>query len=115
MAVANRQNPIRLIRNEVEERLKLLPYRYPGYSHRESPTEFWQRVEQSGQLLKALALFDQLAAEERRKAQVPRETKKMFTDRVEREGRRDEVERVRAELLASGLGDRIARQPWAGW
>jgi hypothetical protein len=110
MAESYRQNPIRMIRLEVGERLTLRPSgRFQGREDLEPPAYFWERAEDSGQLLQALALFDQLEAEERRKARVPRETKKTFTERVEREGRLEEVERDRTELLASGLGDREAQ------
>jgi hypothetical protein len=111
MAESYRQNPIKAIRLEVGERLALQPSgRFRGREDLEPPAYFWERVEASEQLLQALALFDKLEAEERRKARVPRETKRTFTERVQREQRLEEVERVRAELLASGLGDREAQE-----
>jgi hypothetical protein len=67
---------------------------------RESAAAFWTRVERAGLLVKALALYDQLVAE---RAAVRRETKKAFDQRMQREGRQTEAERLRVELLASGL------------
>ena len=66
---------------------------------RESATEFWSRAEQAGRLAEALALYDRIAAEWSGWAHVPRETQRAFGERVEREGRRAEAERLLAELL----------------
>jgi hypothetical protein len=90
------------------KRLKLPPYTPVGRRTQEDPTEFWERVEGAGVLLKGLTLYDQVAAEHAAWVHLPRETKKQFAERAEREGRRAEVERVRAELLASGLSQREA-------
>jgi hypothetical protein len=73
----------------------------------ESAEEFWERVEKTGRLVEALAIYDRLEAEEA--AKVRRETKQEFMLRVEREGRAEEAERIRAELLASGLSNREAQ------
>src|SRR5262249_39456241 len=67
----------------------------------ESAAAFWSRVEQAGRLVEVLALYDRIAAEWARWAQVPRETSAQFLQRVEREGRRAEAERALAELVAS--------------
>ena len=49
-----------------------------------------------------------------------RETKRVFWERVEGEGRREEAEKVQAELLASGLNRRVVQEKLvalstAGW
>ena len=96
------------IRLQVEARLKLPPPkdRYV----RETPSAFWERVERAGLLSDALALYDQLATDRAVWAHVRRETKREFADRIEREGRKAEAERVLAELLASGLSPREAQE-----
>jgi hypothetical protein len=76
----------------------------------ESPTEFWARVERAGRLVEAIALYDEYAAEWAAWQHRPRETKQAFNKRVEREGRQAEVERIRAELLASGASQREAQE-----
>jgi hypothetical protein len=97
------------VRRWVERRLAGLP-RYKGRPSYGDPPEtaehFWARVERAGLLVKALTLFDECAAREA----VPRETKAQFAQRVEREGRRDEAERLRAALLDSGLSQREAQE-----
>jgi len=94
------------IRGWMEERLKNLP---ASKSEDESPADFWSRVEQAGLLIKALALYDQIAAEYSEWRHTKRETKKQFDQRIEREGRQVEAERVRSKLLASGLTRRVAQ------
>jgi hypothetical protein len=89
----------------VKKRLDLPPIK----AQNETPKEFWARVEQAGQLIQALKLYDEVAAEQAAWARVPRETKKQFAERIEQEGHRDEVERVRAELLHSGQSRREAQ------
>jgi hypothetical protein len=108
MAASYRQNPVYQIRMALKDRLELPRFDYLG--RQESPAMFWERVEAAGKLDQALALFDQLEAEHRQKARVRRETKKEFAERIEREGRREEVERVLGELLAGGLGERVAQE-----
>jgi hypothetical protein len=88
------------IRGRVEEQLRRLRDR-KGVD--ETPADFWARAERVGLLLEALALYDQIAAGRK---QSRRETKKQFGQRIEREGRHAELERARAELLASGLTNR---------
>jgi hypothetical protein len=88
------------IRGWVEEQLPKLPARK---AHDNTPAEFWSRVEQAGLLHKALALYDEIVAERRH---TRRETKKQFAQRIKHEGRRAEVQRVKAQLLASGLTQR---------
>lgn len=75
----------------------------------EPAPEFWSRVERAGLLLKALALYDRLAAARAAWRQARRETKKQFAQRVEREGRQAEAECLRAQLLASGRSRREAQ------
>jgi hypothetical protein len=89
----------------VNKRLDLPPKK----TEKETPKEFWARVEQAGQLIQALKLYDEVAAEQAEWARVPRETKQQFAERIEQEGRRDEVERVRAELLQAGQSQREAQ------
>jgi hypothetical protein len=94
------------IRQEVEARLRLPEPKGRG----ETAEAFWERVERAGLLSKALALYDRLAEAYAAQARVRRETKRAFMERVEREGRRAEAERLRAELLASGLSQREAQE-----
>src|SRR5262245_14636429 len=87
----------------MEDRLEKLP---PSNKKNESAAEFWARVERAGLLIEAIALYDEIAAEYAEWKHTPRETKKKFEERIECEGRRAEAERMRAELLASGLTQR---------
>jgi hypothetical protein len=95
------------VRYEVQRRLQL-----PGPKGPDDPPakEFWARAEQQGRLAEALALYDKIAAGWAAWSRVPRETKSQFLERVEREGRRVEAERVLAELLTSGLSQREAQE-----
>ena len=52
-------------------------------------------------LEEALNLYDTLA--EADKEQAPRETKKMFVERIAREGRQAEIENTRNELMEDDL------------
>ena len=88
------------IRGRVEEQLPKLS---ASKTDDETPAEFWSRVERAGLLHMALALYDEIAAT---RTQTRRETKKEFDQRIDREGRRGEVERARAEMLESGLSQR---------
>src|SRR5262249_52977415 len=94
----------------VERRLNLPPPK----GRRESAAEFWSRLDQAGRLVEALALYDRIAAEWAAGARIPRETNAQFVQRGEREGRRAEVERALAELLASGLTRREAQEELVG-
>jgi hypothetical protein len=94
------------IRRAVRRRLQL-PAAEQG--EEEPATAFWEQVEKAGLLGKALALYDEVAAEHAARRQVRRETKREFEHRMEREGRQAEAERLRAELLASGLSQREAQ------
>src|SRR5436309_2620311 len=85
------------IRHGVEERLEKLP---AGKKKEETPEEFWLRVEQAGLLLEGIALYDQIAAEHAASRHIRRETKKDFEERIKRERRQAEAERLRAELVA---------------
>jgi hypothetical protein len=85
------------------ERLKKLP---ASSSEDETPVEFWMRVEKAGLLIEALKLYDEIAIEYEDWRHTRRETKKEFDQRIEREGRRVEAERLRRELLESGLTKR---------
>src|SRR5262245_32596264 len=106
------------IRRSMEQELDNLP---ASNNKKESAAQFWARVEQAGLLIEALARYDEWAAELAEWRHTRRETKKEFDQRMEREGRQAEAERIRAELLASGLNQRQAQaklverlQPLAG-
>jgi len=60
-------------------------------------------VEKAGHLVEAIDLYDKLAGQHADSVHRPRETKMMFAERIQREGRQAEVERARSELSASGL------------
>jgi hypothetical protein len=75
----------------------------PSKDKDESAAAFWERVEKAGLLIKALELYDEFAEQDADWVHRPRETKKAFAERIEREGRQDEVERARQELLELGL------------
>jgi hypothetical protein len=93
-------------RCSVEERLEeegLLP---PSKDEDETAAAFWARVEQAGQLAKALELYDEFAEDAAEWIHRPRETKRMFADRIEREGRQAEVERDRNEMQQAGYSSR---------
>jgi hypothetical protein len=98
--------PIREIRTEVQTRLQISAFVSRREQREESPNEFWERLESAGVLAKALALYDQILAERRAWARVPREKKHEFSLRIEREGRQAEAECLRTELLASGMSQR---------
>jgi len=98
------------LRECVENELKMPPYNPPKNGGTETPAQFWSRVEEAGLLAKALALYDELAAENEAWVHTRRETKKQFAERVEQEGRRAEVERERAALLASSLSEREVQE-----
>ena len=93
------------IRGLVEEQLpKPPPARGPNDA---TAAQFWSRVERAGLLSEALALYDEIAASRKR---TRLETKRQFAERIEREGRQAEVERARADLLASGLTQRETQE-----
>jgi hypothetical protein len=94
------------IRRRVEECLGSL---LSGKGRQETPEQFWERVEKAGRLHRALALYDQIAAEEAAWRQVQRESKQQFEQRLAREGRQAEAERLRTELIAAGLSQREAQ------
>jgi hypothetical protein len=98
------------IRATLEKRLRLPSYTPARKNAIETPAGFWSRVEKAGLLVQAVSLYDQMVAEHRAWVHTPCETKKAFAARVEREGRAAEAERVRAELLGSGLSQRAAQQ-----
>jgi hypothetical protein len=98
------------VRAKVEQRLQLPAYKALKPGKQETPTEFWSRVERAGLLTDALALFDQQAAEQAAWAHTRRETKPQFLKRVQEEGREADLERLRAELQASGLPEREVQE-----
>src|SRR6266704_2473531 len=103
------RSEIFMLRHMVEKRLKLPAAKVPQ-GNEETATQFWSRVEGAGLLLKALALYDELDAEYAAWKHTRRETKKAFAERIEREGRQAEAERVRAELMTSGLPERDVQE-----
>src|SRR5262249_27110182 len=102
--------PVCAIRAAVEQRLEVPAYKPAHGDQRESPAAFWARVEGAGLLSEALAVYDQLVAEQAAWAHTRRESKKQFAARVEREGRQAEAERLRTELLAKGLSEREVQE-----
>jgi hypothetical protein len=96
---------IYMLRRRVEKRLQLPAAKVPKATE-ETATQFWERVEGAGLLIEAQALYDKLDAEYAAWKHTRRETKKAFAERIEREGRQAEAERVRAELMTSGLPER---------
>jgi hypothetical protein len=104
MAIHTSQNCLTAgIRVAIARRLSLPSL--PG-GKTETPDEFWSRVEGAGLLRRALAIYDRIAARNEAWKHVPRETKAKFAERIEREGRRAEVEAVRAKLVASHMTQR---------
>jgi hypothetical protein len=97
---------IRDIRNEVERRLELPAAK----SEYEKAWDFWKRVNDAGMLIKALALYDRIAAGWAEQRQVRREPKQQFWQRIDREGRREEAERVLNKMLASHMSQREAQE-----
>jgi hypothetical protein len=77
----------------------------PSLGKDETAAAFWERVEKAGLLEKALELYDEFAESRADWVHRPRETKKMFAERIAREGRQAEVERVRNEFVQ--LGDSL--------
>src|SRR5215471_19175068 len=71
-------------------------------SKNETAAAFWERVEKAGLLEEALDLYDELAYQYAQRIHTPRETKKAFADRIEREGRQAEVEDARNDLMEDG-------------
>jgi hypothetical protein len=77
-----------------------------------APSDFWEDAEEKGMLVQAVELYDRLEAERARRPR--RETKKEFEERVEKEGRAAEAQRLRDELLASGLNKREVQRRLVG-
>jgi hypothetical protein len=100
MSKRREHNKIRTIRIKVEVELGLIT------RMTSSPKEFWDFAEQKGKLVEAVDLFNRLEAERKAWARVPRETKEEFARRIAQEGRQEQADQLRAELLASGLSKR---------
>jgi hypothetical protein len=96
---------IREIRLEVGKKMMAGPAKDRELAKVE-PASFWERMGWQGQLVQALALYDEISLKRAAIKPVRRETKGMFAARIEREGRQTEVEKARSELLASGLSNR---------
>ena len=93
---------VKWFRSLAEESLVEAKKLSPSKDKEETAAAFWERVEKAGLLLKALELYDEFAEENAEWVHRPRETKKKFAERIEREGRQTEVERMRQELLEDG-------------
>jgi len=98
------QSEIIAVRQAVAEKLEV------PFGKVEAASTFWERVAEAGLLVKAIALYDDLAAEQAEWRGMKRETKKEFEARVEREGRREEAERLRAEFVEIGLSQREVQE-----
>jgi hypothetical protein len=96
---------IREIRLEVGKKIMAGPAKDRALG-KVQPGDFWRRMEWDGRLVQVLALYDEIAQKRAAVKPVRRETKGMFAERIEREGRQTEVEKARSELLASGLSNR---------
>jgi hypothetical protein len=94
---------IRELRSRVEAHFKGL---LPSKEENETARAFWERVEKAGRLIEALDLFDKFAEEREKWVHMPRENKKIFAERIQREGRQAEVEEERKALLESGYSQR---------
>jgi len=96
------QSRVRMLRSFVTKHLEeegLLPR---SKDEDEAAAVFWARVEEAGFLVKALELYDQFDDQDVEWVHRPRETKKAFAERIEREGRQAEVDAARKELLEHG-------------
>jgi hypothetical protein len=76
----------------------LLP---PSRDKNETAAAFWERAEKAGLLITALDLYDKFVEEREQWVHMLRETKETFAERIQREGRRAEVEHARNELAAA--------------
>ena len=74
----------------------------PSTDKNESAAPFWARVEQAGLLVEALDLYDEFAEQDADWVHSPRETKKKFAERIEREGRQTEVEPPDSSITRHG-------------
>jgi hypothetical protein len=97
---------VRDIRKAVERRLELPAPK----SQYENAWAFWKRVAEAGLLVRAIKLYDRIAASWAYWSHVSRETKEQFWQRVEQEGRRAEAERALSKLLASHMSQREAQK-----
>ena len=93
------QSNVLWTRARVAEILNNLP---PPKDKHETAAQFWARVDKAGLLDEALCLYDEIAEQDAERADIRRETKKMFAERIDREGRQDEVEEERKRLSAEG-------------
>lgn len=97
-------------RRQAENRLVEAKKLLPSQDKKETAAGFWARVEKAGLLEEALSLYDQFAKEWAEWVHLPRETKKMFAERIEREGRQAEVEEAREELMEEGFSLRVIHE-----
>jgi hypothetical protein len=96
------KSEVNYFRRQVENRLIEAKKLSPSKDKEETAAAFWVRMEKAGLLEEVLKLYDQIAESHAERAQTPRETKKKFAERIEREGRRNEVEEERQCLSESG-------------
>src|SRR5262249_34371112 len=100
--------PICKIRARVDELLEL-PSSYVDRRH-EPPSNFWTRMEQAGKLCEAVELYKELEIERKTRAHTQRETIGEFQQRIKKERRLKEAERLRIELLEQGLSLREVQE-----
>jgi hypothetical protein len=78
----------------------------PRAGHEPTAAEFWLHVEKAGRLVEAIALYDEISARWEEWEHRKRETKQEFAARIEREGRKEKVDRYRAQLSKAGHTER---------
>jgi hypothetical protein len=89
-------------RQQAEDRLIEEKKLSPSRVKEETAAGFWMRMEKAGLLEEVLKLYDEIAESHAEWMHATRETKKMFAERIEREGRQEEVESERKRLSAEG-------------
>jgi hypothetical protein len=89
-------------RRQAEDRLIQEKKMSSSKDKEETAAAFWLRMEKAGLLEEALKLYDEIAESHAEWMHATRETKKMFAERIEREGRQEEVESERKRLSAEG-------------
>jgi hypothetical protein len=86
---------VKWFRRQAEDQLVEAKKLTPSQNKEETAVEFWARLERAGLLEEALKLYDEIAESYAEWVHTPRETKKMFAERIEREGRQAEIEEQR--------------------
>src|SRR5262245_11129863 len=75
---------VRWFRSLAEDSLVEAKKLSPSQDKEETAAAFWERVEKAGLLEEALSLYDKFAEDRAEWVHTPRETKKMFAERIER-------------------------------